>query len=526
MNKRGMVMSNLSRIFFIGFAATVLSLSVYHQAISKPSPPATAQNIILLISDGAGFNTFEAGNSFQFGEKMPELYKDFSVKIASKTDMLNFVDKTTNDPVELDASDLVCPGCKFNQDCSCDYSQWHVKPQGYNSLNMWKSFNYIKEDDNYLGFTGSAAAATALYTGVKTTRGRLGMTWDEVPLPGIAEIAHALGKSTGVVSSVQLSHATPGAVWSHKKNRNMYADIANEMIYYSGLDVIMGCGDPMDGTEYKYVGGEKTWADITDKNGANGFFYIHDVSTFENLAKGRIQGGIPVKVIGIPHATRTLSDNPGDVPTLETMVMGAIRVLSRNPKGFFLMIEGGAVDWKNHYNDIDAMVKEQASFNNTVAAVKKWVEIKSAWKETLVIVTSDHECGMLWGPGTYTDNDCGQADKCTAGYYDSGIDTFNGWHHIKNNGKDQIPGVQYGSKGHTRALVPVFAKGLGAEMLLDLVDGVDAKAGSFWGFSGQYIDNTDIFTVMAAAMNPRMNHSEALWPAIQPSSSAILQNCP
>ena len=53
-------------------------------------------------------------------------------------------------------------------------------------------------------------------------------------------------------TDVQLSHATPGAVWSHQKNCNMYADIANEMIYYNGLDIIMGCGDPMDGTEYKY----------------------------------------------------------------------------------------------------------------------------------------------------------------------------------------------------------------------------------------------------------------------------------
>ncbi len=507
-------MPKLSRIFFIGVVAAVLSCSSSHQAFLKPGRPAAAKNVILLISDGAGFNTFEAGNYYQFGEKMPGLYRNFSVKIASKTDMLNFVDKTTNDPVALDSSDLVCPGCKFSQDCSCDYSKWYVKPQGYDPLKMWKSFNYVKEGDNYLAFTGSAAAATAIYIGEKTTRGRMGMKWDEFPLPGIAEVADALGKSTGVVSSVQLSHATPGAVWSHQKNRNMYANIANEMIYNSGLDVVMGCGDPMEGTDYKYVGGEKTWSDIIDKDGANGFVYIHVVAAFENLAKGRIEGGMPAKVIGIPHASGTLSDNPNDVPTLETMAMGAVRVLSQNSNGFFLMIEGGAVDWKNHANNIDAMVKEQADFNNTVAAVKQWVEKESSWNETLVIVTSDHECGMLWGPGTYTDNDCGRADKCTAGYFDAGIDIFNGWQHIKNNGKNQIPGVQYGSKRHTRALVPVFAKGFGAEMFLDLVDGVDTKAGLFWGFSGQYIDNTDMFTVMEAVMNPPMNHSKALSPAL------------
>jgi alkaline phosphatase len=506
-------MSKLSRIFFIGITAMVLSCSFYHQAVSKPTHPKAAKNVILLISDGAGFNTFEAGNYYQFGEKMPELYRDFSIKIASKTDMLNFVDKTTNNPIELSSSDLVCPECKLSQDCSCDYSKWSVKFQGYDPLKMWESFNYAKEDDNYLAFTGSAAAATALYTGEKTTRGRIGMMWNEFPLPSIAEVADALDKSTGVVSSVQLSHATPGAVWSHQNNRNKYADIANEMIFFSGLDVIMGCGDPMNGTEYKYIGGEKTWVDIIDKDGANGFVYIHEVNAFENLAKGEIEGGIPAKVIGIPHATKTLSDNPDDVPTLKTMAMGAVQVLSQNPNGFFLMIEGGAVDWANHANNIKAMVKEQTDFNNTVAAVKDWVEKNSSWEETLVIVTSDHECGMLWGPKTYTDNECGQPNKCTAGYYDANIDTFNGWQHITNNGKNQIPGVQYGAKGHTRTLVPIFAKGFGAEMFLDLVDGIDAKAGLFWGFSGQYIDNTDIFTVMEAVMNPPLDHSKTLSPA-------------
>ena len=497
-------MSNRDKKVYLGFAIIVLSCIFYHPAFSKPVYPKAVKNVILMISDGAGFNTFEAGNYYQFGEKMPEVYRDFTIKIASKTDMLNFIDKN-GDPVEMDSSILVCPGCKYSEICTCDYSKWSAKPQGYNPIEMWKYFNYVKEDDNFLAFTGSAAAATALYSGEKTSRGRMGMTWDEIPLPIITEIADTLGKATGVVTSVQLSHATPGAVWSCKNNRNLYADIANEMIYDSGLDVIMGCGDPMKGSEYKYVGGKITWADIRDNDGAKGFLYIHRIDDFKKIAMGEVDGGVPTKVIGIPHATNTLSDNPNDVPTLETMAMGAIQVLSQNPNGFFLMIEGGAVDWENHANNIEGMVKEQSDFNNAVNSVKKWVEKNSNWKETLVIVTADHECGMLWGPETYTDNDCIPNDKCTAGYYDAGIDTFNGWRHIKNNGKHNIPGVQYGSRGHTRALVPVFAKGLGADLFLDLVQGTDAKAGVFWGFSGQYIDNTDIFTVMEAALNPPLN---------------------
>ena len=497
-------MANRAKTIFVGVAILILSCLFYKPTFPKSNSPEAAKNVILLISDGAGFNAFEAGNYYQFGEKMPELYRDFPIKIASKTDMLNFIDKS-GDPVELDSSSLVCPGCKYYEKCTCDYSKWSTAPQGYDPVEMWKYFNYVKENDNYLAYTGSAAAATALFTGEKTTRGRMGMTWDEIPLPIITEIADSLGKATGAVTSVQFSHATPGAVWTHKKNRKMYMDIANQMIYDSGLDVIMGCGHPMEGSEYKYVGGEATWADITDNDGANGFVYIHTVDEFKKLALREMKGGIPTKVMGIPHATNTLSDNPQNVPTLETLAMGAIQVLSQNPNGFFLIIEGGAVDWENHANTIEAMVKEQADFNNAVGAVKKWVEKNSNWKETLVIVTADHECGMLWGPGTYTDHDCNPDGNCSAGYYDAGIDTFNGWQHVINNGKQNIPGVQYGSRSHTRALVPVFARGFGSDMFLDLVRGRDFTAGSFWNFSGQYIDNTDIFTVMKAAMNPPLN---------------------
>jgi alkaline phosphatase len=102
-------MSNWGKKVFVGFAIFVLSCVSYHTGIPKPDYPETAKNVILLISDGAGFNAFEAGNYYQFGEKMPELYHGFPIKIASKTDMLNFIDKN-GDPVKLDSSSWVCPG--------------------------------------------------------------------------------------------------------------------------------------------------------------------------------------------------------------------------------------------------------------------------------------------------------------------------------------------------------------------------------------------------------------------------------
>ena len=87
-----------------------------------------------------------------------------------------------------------------------------------------------------------------------------------------------------------------------------------------------------------------------------------------------------------------------------------------------------------------------------------------------MIITADHECGGLWGPGEYAP--------------------------IPNPGKGVIPEHKYTGGGHTNALVPVFTKGAGSELFEKKIDGTDVQAGKFWQFDGRYIDNTDIFEVM------------------------------
>jgi len=93
------------------------------------------------------------------------------------------------------------------------------------------------------------------------------------------------------------------------------------------------------------------------------------------------------------------------------------------------------------------------------------------------------------GPNTYTDVN-------NTGAYTHGLDIFNDWNHVVNNGGGNIPGVQYGYTYHTNALVPFYAKGVGSEIFAGLVRGNDSNAGAFWNFSGDYIDNTDIFNAI------------------------------
>ena len=163
-----------------------------------------------------------------------------------------------------------------------------------------------------------------------------------------------------------------------------------------------------------------------------------------------------------------------NVPSLATMTKAAIHCLDDNPKGFYLMIEGGAVDWANHANEPERMIEEQVDFVKAVEAVVDWVDKHSNWDDTLLILTADHECGLLWGP---------KSDKVA-------------FEPIEDHGPGRLPGMRHNSHGHSNSLVPLYARGCGSGRFAELVKGTDAKAAAVWRFSGKYIDNTDIFTVM------------------------------
>ena len=153
-----------------------------------------------------------------------------------------------------------------------------------------------------------------------------------------------------------------------------------------------------------------------------------------------------------------------NVPSLATMSRGALNVLNKTPKGFFLMVEGGAVDWASHTNNLGKMIEEEMDFNAAVQAVVDWVNANSNWRDTLLLVTSDHETGYLWGP--------------------NGV--FN---EVLNNGKDLLPGATYNSTGHSNSLVPLYAIGANSQLLAKFADQEDPVR-------GRYLDNTEIFRAM------------------------------
>jgi alkaline phosphatase len=356
------------------------------------------------------------------------------------------------------------------------------------------------------------------------------MDWTgEVELRTIAQIAADQGRSAGAVSTVMASHATPASVIAHNVSRDNYVSIFNEMVA-SELDVIMGAGHPhydasgnkipeseRDAETYKYVGGRETWTQLTSEQGLNGYSFIDRADQFERLAEGK---DVPERVVGIGRSNSTLQAaraglpegdtvsgmaRRDDVPSLETMTVGALNVLSQNDNGFYLMAEGGAVDWMGHANNMPRFIEEQKDFDRAVKAVIDWVEENSSWEETLLIVTSDHETGGIWGAGTFRNGEGGPVaqkrteEQLERARFDPREDTFNEFRAVQNRGEGRLPGYQWASGNHTNELVPLWALGAGAEQFREFTR-TDLKAAELWGrpygWDGDYVDNTAVFHVM------------------------------
>jgi len=488
----------------------------------------TAKNVIILISDGIGFNGWLAADYYQglAGKQSYQVARPDGtqpVLYGMAHSSLNLIDADGN--VLRSASDVALAKGAVEQ--------------GYDPTTRWNRFDNTFAGDfapvsmSYTSYTDSAAAGTALLAGRKTANGRINLDWSgQQRFRTIAEIAMDSGRSAGAVASVMASHATPAAVIAHNVSRNNYAEIFNEMAA-SELDVIMGGGHPLFDASgnpvnpeseraYRYVGGSETLAAMTGQAGLNGFAFIDAKADFQSLADGT---NVPERVIGIARTSSTLqagrenlpaADTPSgmafnpDVPDLATMSLGALNVLNHDQDGFFLMIEGGAVDWMGHANNMPRYIEEQIDFNNAVDAVIAWVEANSSWEETLLIVTSDHECGGIWGEGTWTNSEGGAvaADRdpqsLVSARYDPAVDTFNAYLAVQDRGQGNLPGFQFASGNHTNELVPLWALGKGSNMFAQFARS-DRRAAQLWGaqygWDGRFVDNTSVFTVMESALN-------------------------
>ena len=249
--------------------------------------------------------------------------------------------------------------------------------------------------------TGSAAAATAIACGQKTRIGMIGLDPQRRPVKSIAEMAKENGMKVGIVSSVSIDHATPAAFYAHVDSRRRYADIAQALIE-SGFDFFGGGGlnDPGKGNKRLPEIHSGAWQQIRRA----GYAVIRDRGGFMGLTPG---GGkvmaINPRLSGGNALPYVLDRRPDDIG-LHEFTAKAIQLLD-NRDGFFLMVEGGKIDWACHANDAATTIHDTLEFDRAVAQGIAFAEEHP--HDTLIVVTGDHECGGLalgWaGTGYATD---------------------------------------------------------------------------------------------------------------------------
>lgn len=249
------------------------------------------------------------------------------------------------------------------------------------------------------GVTDSAAGGTALACGQKTKNGVLGMLQDQqTPITSIAVEAQRAGAAVGITTSVSVDHATPAAFYAHVPSRNEYYEVGKQLIA-SGFDFFGGAGfhqptskkDLLAGTLYEQA--------------ARGGYTV--VNTYDECMKQARKAGKMLLVQGGKKnptdgtALNYAIDRSADDLTLEQITRAAVSFLeNRKKEGFFLMVEGGKIDYACHANDAAACVREVQDLD---AAVKVAYEFyKRHADETLIVVTADHETGgIALGRGPY-----------------------------------------------------------------------------------------------------------------------------
>ncbi len=280
--------------------------------------------------------------------------------------------------------------------------------------------------------SGSAATATSLATGYKTNGGMIGLLPGGSPALTILEATRDKGMSTGLVATLTITHATPAAFAAHIHDRDLEAEIAVQLLG-SRVNVLLGGGRALfkpGVSGYKFTRTDDR--DLTIEARSVGYEYVE---TKEELMMAEAENDY---LLGLFNDGLMLIQDPE--PTLAEMTDKALEILSRNEKGFFLMVEGSQIDWGAEDNDINYTIRELLHFD---LAIRSAIQFAMNDGETLVVVTADHEAGGMF---------------------------------IPEGPPNQLDGkisIGWGTDGHTGTPVPVFAYGPHAEQFMGWYDNIE-----------------------------------------------------
>lgn len=230
--------------------------------------------------------------------------------------------------------------------------------------------------------TDSAAGATAFSSGHKTYNGAIGVDANKQKVKTVLEQAKENGKSTGLVSTAEITDATPASYASHVDNRDKKDEIAKQ--FYNDkingehkVDVLLGGGA-------EYFG--KDNGDLTKKFKKDGYDIVKNKNDMKQSDSDQVLGlfaknDMPLSI-----------DAPNKNPELVDMEKSALDRLSKNDKGFFLMVEGASIDKAGHPNDVTGVMSEMGGFEK---AFKHATDYAKSNPDTLVVATADHSTGGM-----------------------------------------------------------------------------------------------------------------------------------
>ncbi|MBM6659256.1 MULTISPECIES: alkaline phosphatase [Bacteroidaceae] len=250
------------------------------------------------------------------------------------------------------------------------------------------------------GVTDSAAGGTALATGTKTKNGTIGMEQDQqTPIASIAMRAKEKGCRVGIATSVSIDHATPAAFYAHNPNRKNYYQIGKDL-FTAGFDFYAG-SDFLDPDNHGQGESLYTLASQYGYTLARGYEdFMAKNEQADKLILLQTEKASATYRDAIPYA---IDRREGDL-CLSDITSAAIRFLSKDlSKGFFLMVEGGKIDWACHSNDAATAFREVVDLNESIRQALQFYENHP--DETLIVISADHETGgLVLGTGAYALN--------------------------------------------------------------------------------------------------------------------------
>ncbi len=303
----------------------------------------------------------------------------------------------------------------------------------------FEAFPYQGEVTTYSAsssVTDSAAAATAIATGQKVNNGVVSQAipGDGGDLYTLLEYFRDRGRSTGLVTTTYMTHATPASFGAHETSRYNYSQIAGDYLNQTRPNVLFGGG----ANGLSVMAAEAAGYTVVTTRA--------EMAAVDPTAVTYLSGQFGTTHLPYEYDYASGSSSGYDtLPHLSEMVDAALDVLNEDPDGLFLMIEAGRIDHAGHGGRIDRNIFETIELHEAVEQVMQWA---ADHPDTLVLVTADHETGGLTV--------------------------------IENNGQDVLPTVTWGSTSHTGVNVPIYAWGPNAALV------------------GGVMNNTDLFHVATA----------------------------